>query len=318
ITFQLQSAMPELLLPVPDDFFNLPKLSPADVERYRMVGHHAAAELLEFAKLDGGPITWTLRSTNSTMTLYESTEDKMPIYLVTSEIQATLEDAMAVFQTTTLEATRQILAQYQPVVLDKVRLYNLTLPTAENSYLYQSLNWHVIDTPGRGRFIKRRDMSTIEHQQVIQIDGRRAFIQSLRSVKIPGVPDLEDDYKIVRGELLHTGALFIESNRPGFLEHMSLHHGRPNGNGNGKIGKFIIRKSVEGFYQDIIDLTSVIRAHQLSQLQFLDLFRLPPLDSQPCCQVCMKVFTKTGRVHCRLCAKVTVDMTLLACQSYCS
>ncbi|KAG9403278.1 hypothetical protein AC1031_005924 [Aphanomyces cochlioides] len=262
ITFQLLAAMSDLLLPVPDDFSNLPKLSPADVERYRTFGHHAAAELLEFAKLDGGRINWTLRSTNSTMTLYESIEDKMPIYLVTSEFQATLEDAMAVLQTTTVAATRQILAQFQPVVLDKVRLYNLTLPTAENSYLYQSLNWHVIDTPGRGRFIKRRDMSTIEHQQMIQIDGRRAFIQSLRLVKIPGVPDLEDDYSIVRGELLHTGVLFIESNRPGVLEHMSLHHGRPNGNGNGKIGKYIIRKSAEGFYQGIVDLTSVIRAHQ--------------------------------------------------------
>ncbi|KAG9403277.1 hypothetical protein AC1031_005923 [Aphanomyces cochlioides] len=145
-----------------------------------------------------------------------------------------------------------------------VPLYNLTLPTAENSYLYQSLNWTLFDTPLQGCLISCRDISYVEHQEVVEIEGRKAYILSMTSTEIPGVDDLEHKYGIVRGKLLHSGFLFIETDRPGVLEFLSTHHNRPNGNGNGAMGKFILRKAVMGYCQVVLDLGRVIRAHQLS------------------------------------------------------
>ncbi|CAK4066490.1 unnamed protein product [Aphanomyces euteiches] len=142
-----------------------------------------------------------------------------------------------------MSEARQLQSHMQAAVLDMVRLYNLTLPTAENSYLYQSLNWTLFDTPLQGRLIRRRDISYVEVcalpllsplkstcsiKKSLKSKGEKHYILSMTSTEIPGVDDLEHKYGIVRGELLHSGFLFIETDRPGVQEFLSMHHNRPN------------------------------------------------------------------------------------------
>ncbi|CAK4654427.1 unnamed protein product [Aphanomyces euteiches] len=117
---------------------------------------------VEVAKLKDGSVDWSLRSKTATTSIYEGRHDNAPIFLARTEIEATLEDAIAVFFTTTVEATRRLQADFQPLVLDKVRLCNLTLPSTKNPYLYQSLNWSIITTPFPGMIVKKRDFSFLE------------------------------------------------------------------------------------------------------------------------------------------------------------
>ncbi|KAH9152169.1 hypothetical protein AeRB84_005358, partial [Aphanomyces euteiches] len=296
--------MPELDVPLPDDFFQLPKLSPTDVDRYREFGRRASREMLDFTKLKGGRVDWALHSNNSSVNVYVGTQAKLPVHLTRTEVETTLDEVRDVCMKTTVSGAREFQAKFQPVVLDKVRLYNLTLPTPANSYLYQSLNWSIVDTPLRGLVIKRRDITYIEHHEFMEIDGRKAYVQAMSSIEIPGVPDLEDMFHIIRGELVHNGIIFIETDRPGILELMTVHQNKPNGKGNGAMGNFIMRKYVRSHYQAVVNLKRMIRAHQLSQLTFIDQFRLPPLHTQSKCQVCLKAFASAQKGHCRHCAKI--------------
>ncbi|KAH9096285.1 hypothetical protein Ae201684P_009519 [Aphanomyces euteiches] len=62
------------------------------------------------AKLKDGSVDWSLRSKTATTSIYEGRHDNAPIFLARTEIEATLEDAIAVFFTTTVEATRRLRA----------------------------------------------------------------------------------------------------------------------------------------------------------------------------------------------------------------
>ncbi|KAH9096180.1 hypothetical protein LEN26_017573 [Aphanomyces euteiches] len=261
---------------------------------------------VEVAKLKDGSVDWSLRSKTATTSIYEGRHDNAPIFLARTEIEATLEDAIAVFFTTTVEATRRLQADFQPLVLDKVRLCNLTLPSTKNPYLYQSLNWSIITTPFPGMIVKKRDFSFLEVQStsLLDIEGRTAYVRLMKSVAIPGVPDLERHYDVIRGELLHNAFLFIETDRPRVLELISIYHTRPNGQVKGAVGDFVLSKSTKSHYKTIEDTERVVRAYQLSRLTFLDQFCLPPLNSRTKCDICIKVFGNSRKVHCRHCAKV--------------
>ncbi|KAG9410826.1 hypothetical protein AC1031_018850 [Aphanomyces cochlioides] len=130
-----------LKYPIPDDFFDVPPLKIEDVDRLRALGCDAAQEVIEYCKLTGGPVDWTYYTQYPTATVYKAREDDLPMFLVKTEIQATIEDVVAIFTTTTTSETRQVLAGFAPIFLDKIRVANLTLPTAEDPHFYQCLNW---------------------------------------------------------------------------------------------------------------------------------------------------------------------------------
>ncbi|CAK4619290.1 unnamed protein product [Aphanomyces euteiches] len=294
-----------LKLPLADDFFQLPALTADEVERYRAIGSKAAADLIRYTELTGGPIDWTFHSNNSTATMYSGRDEDVPIFRVYAEIEATIEDIVSIFLTPTTAETRQIMAVYLPLFVDKVRLCNLTLPTAESPYFYQSLNWSIAESPLKGVILKHRDWSYVEHQEEVMIHGRRAWLRAVTHVDIPGCPDLEARYGVVRGHMLHTGYVYIESDRPGVLEHIALYHNKANGHLTGPLGDYLLNKVTEGHYRAIKDAEHVVRAYQLSRLDMVPPHKLPAIPSTTKCGVCLK---KLGHFnekdHCRRCAKI--------------
>ncbi|KAH9102000.1 hypothetical protein LEN26_015606 [Aphanomyces euteiches] len=296
--------MPELSVPIPNDFFQLPRLTQTDIERYQAVGHEFVKLFVDVAKIKYGTIDWSIQSKTPEITVFECRANHVPMHLVRTEINATLEEAIAVFQTTTLTETRKLQAEVQPLVLDKVRLYNVTLPTPENPYLFQSLNWAVVDTTYPKFVLKRRDFCFIEHQDVVQFEGKRAFVRAMKSIELACVPSLEGSFDVVRGEMLHYGSVFVETDRPGVLQLLTVYHIQPNGNTKGALGEKLMRKSLEGHYRTIHDVEQVIRSHHLGHLTFLDPTSMPPLDSQVKCEICTKYFGRRRKTQCRHCAKI--------------
>ncbi|CAK4662755.1 hypothetical protein LEN26_004862 [Aphanomyces euteiches] len=296
--------MREQRLPIPHNFLQLQRLEPADIERYRAFGHQVAREFVDLIDLEHGQIDWTFRSTTSTTTVYEGGNSAEPVYLARTEIHATLEEAIAVFQTTTVTATRKLQAKLQPLVLDKIRLYNVTTPTPESSNLYQSLNWCIVNTPFPQFILKRRDFCYLEHQEVLEIQGRRAYIRAMQSIDVAGVPSLESTFNVVRGDLIHYSFMFLETDRHGVLELVSLYDIRLNGSMKGALGSKIIEKSVERHIRTLHDVEQVIRGHYLNHLRFLDPSTMPPLDSQSKCEICLRSFHRSRKAQCRHCAKI--------------
>ncbi|CAK4627592.1 unnamed protein product [Aphanomyces euteiches] len=296
--------MPELSLPIPRDFFALPRLSAAGIERHRALGHDVANQFVRATKLKHGSIDWTLRSTTSTAVIYDGRDSGVPAFLARAVINTTLQEVIDLFQTTSVAETRRLQEEIQPLVLDKVRLHNITLPTPDHPFLYQSLNWSVIGTPFPSSVFRRRDFCYLEHQDVTVVEGQRAFIRAMKSIEIAGVPDLKEAYNVIRGDILHYGHMFVETDRPGVLELVSIYHIRPNGQAKGVFADMILSKAVEGHYRTLHNMERVVRGHHLSDLSFLDPCNMPSLHTQSNCQVCMRSFGRSRKAQCRHCAKI--------------
>ncbi|KAG9410827.1 hypothetical protein AC1031_018851 [Aphanomyces cochlioides] len=127
----------------------------------------------------------------------------------------------------------------------------------------------------------------------------------MKHVEIPGVVDLEPKYGIIRGEYVHNGFLYIETDRPGVLELVAVYHVKPNGQLNSPIGEFFLSKALAGHYRATKDTERVVRMLKLSQLHYLDPSCLQPLHSRSKCELCVKVFSRTSKkTNCRHCGKV--------------
>ncbi|CAK4381152.1 unnamed protein product [Aphanomyces euteiches] len=70
----------QLKTPVPDDFFDPPPLSPDKIQELRAVGYRAQRDLLEYAKLTGGPVEWTLRTNDAKVQVYTARQGNLPLF----------------------------------------------------------------------------------------------------------------------------------------------------------------------------------------------------------------------------------------------
>ncbi|CAK4208874.1 unnamed protein product [Aphanomyces euteiches] len=152
-------------------------MSALDIKKYRGIGVQAAQDLIDFTRLTNGPIDWVLHTHSKAVQMYTARHENIPIFCLLSEIEASLDDIIAIFLKTTTADLRQTNSAFFPNLLDKVRLAN--------------------------------------HQDECIIDGKRAWIKAVRSVDIKGCPNLDDAYGIVRAEFKHSGFIFMETETPG-------------------------------------------------------------------------------------------------------
>ncbi|CAK4439345.1 unnamed protein product [Aphanomyces euteiches] len=151
-----------LKMPVPDDFFNLPPLAPDKIQELRAVGYRAQRDLLEYTKLTGGPVEWTLHTNESKVQVYTAREGNLPLFLGTTEVESTLDEVRAILTAPTTSDVRRVNAAYFPDVLDEVRLYTLSTPTEDRPHHLSSVSWTVLGSPLQGRIVRYRDFCNIE------------------------------------------------------------------------------------------------------------------------------------------------------------
>ncbi|CAK5096930.1 unnamed protein product [Aphanomyces euteiches] len=119
----------KLPIPVPIDFFQCPPMSALDIKKYRGIGVQAAQDLIDFTRLTNGPIDWVLHTHSKAVQMYTARHENIPIFCLLSEIEASLDDIIAIFLKTTTADLRQTNSAFFPNLLDKVRLANVTLPS---------------------------------------------------------------------------------------------------------------------------------------------------------------------------------------------
>ncbi|CAK4082817.1 unnamed protein product [Aphanomyces euteiches] len=158
-----------LKMPVPDDFFNLPPLAPDKIQELRAVGYRAQRDLLEYTKLTGGPVEWTLHTNESKVQVYTAREGNLPLFLGTTEVESTLDEVRAILTAPTTSDVRRVNAAYFPDVLDEVRLYTLSTPTEDRPHHLSSVSWTVLGSPLQGRIVRYRDFCNIEHLEDVEM-----------------------------------------------------------------------------------------------------------------------------------------------------
>ncbi|CAK4777627.1 unnamed protein product [Aphanomyces euteiches] len=263
-------------------------MSALDIKKYRGIGVQAAQDLIDFTRLTNGPIDWVLHTHSKAVQMYTARHENIPIFCLLSEIEASLDDIIAIFLKTTTADLRQTNSAFFPNVLDKVRLANVTLPSDDRPNHCLGLNWLLLTTPLRGFIVKYRDFYYIEHQDECIIDGKRAWIKAVRSVDIKGCPNLDDAYGIVRAEFKHSGFIFMETETPG-----------------SPVADILMTKQALMQYKGMGSTQRVVRSYQLSKLSFLSEDSLVPAHMRSKCTICLKKFgTFQRKTHCRRCGEV--------------
>ncbi|CAK4731457.1 unnamed protein product [Aphanomyces euteiches] len=109
----------KLPIPVPIDFFQCPPMSALDIKKYRGIGVQAAQDLIDFTRLTNGPIDWVLHTHSKAVQMYTARHENIPIFCLLSEIEASLDDIIAIFLKTTTADLRQTNSAFFPNLLDK-------------------------------------------------------------------------------------------------------------------------------------------------------------------------------------------------------
>ncbi|KAG9409389.1 hypothetical protein AC1031_019643 [Aphanomyces cochlioides] len=198
-----------LRVPVADDFFKCAPHTPDQVEHFRQYGYESAHDLVEYTQVTRG-IEWVLHtkltaSSGRSTQIYKAKEDDLPMYCAQTEVEATLDDLIAIFLTTNTQDAREANAAFFPDVPDIVRLYNITLPTPEKPHFCQAINWCLLSSPLRA---PRRMLDLWQACVDSSVETRRRH-------------------------------MYIESDRPGFLKVIELMHCRAGGSLSGALGEFM-------------------------------------------------------------------------------
>ncbi|RHZ25651.1 hypothetical protein DYB37_005783 [Aphanomyces astaci] len=208
-------------LPLPRKFFTCPEL---DVDSASMLADHAVNGLktmVELARFQGGPITWTLESDKDGIQNYSGSGTHAPVGAVltlhVTNVEGTLEDAASLMQSTNPADYTAYCAAFAPDVSDSATLYTLRTPSAAKPREYAAVKWQCFESPTS--LVKSRDVCYVEAQQDVTLHhGVKGWARCMQSIDLPCCPNLQDSHDLVRGWLHYGGYLFTETTIPGEMQ----------------------------------------------------------------------------------------------------
>ncbi|RLN70611.1 hypothetical protein BBJ28_00025861, partial [Nothophytophthora sp. Chile5] len=154
------------------------------------------------------------------------------------------------------------------------------------------------------KLIKNRDFLTLECQSTfVDVSGRRGWVRSYHSIKLPCCPDLQGEYGLVRGSFYHTGHVFIESERPGFLD--VIFSAQVNLKGSLHLPSALFFVATKKRLSSVADLQKMLTRRRLGTQRFLGDLELVPKNQRKRCHLCSSKFgLLTRKARCRKCGEV--------------
>ncbi|KAH9078666.1 hypothetical protein Ae201684P_019744 [Aphanomyces euteiches] len=206
--------------PLPADFFRCPPLHPDDEEALRTIGGQNSIDVIRYARLENGPIKWSLDADDSDLLIYQGHDPYAPPGVVSwigiTEVMANLTEVSSLFHADTHDAFRD---KYQAIftdVLDVATLYSLNAPSEEFPRHFLGVRWQVMSSPAAG-VAKHRDMCILESHHDFEAEDKRGWVIAFKSIELSACPDLYSTLGLVRCVHHRSGIVFTESVRPGYL-----------------------------------------------------------------------------------------------------
>ncbi|ETV93517.1 hypothetical protein H310_12556 [Aphanomyces invadans] len=289
--------------PLPPNFFRCPPLT-ADESNYMCgLARKSLLDLVRHSRIEGGPIKWTLDSDESGLQIYSGEDPTAPSEMrflcSTTEVMATIEEAASLFRLETTELFREYLRMFAKDLLDAASLYTLAMPTEQHPRHYIGVKWTCLESPTS--LIKNRDWCYLECQDDFEINGRRGWARSLNSIKLPCCPDLQNSLGIVRASFYRTGYVFLETDRPGYLQ--VLHAIQVDFKGN--VPSWVVKIGMKKRARSIGEIDQYLREKRLSGEKFLVDHELVPKVARSKCFLCHKKYGAFTKKHnCRRCGEV--------------
>ncbi|KAF0701061.1 Aste57867_8507 [Aphanomyces stellatus] len=290
--------------PLPPNFFRCPLLTADESDYMTNLARKSLIDLVRHSRLDGGPIKWTLESDESGLQIFSGADptahSDMRFLASTTEVMATIDEAASLFRLDTTELFREYCRMFAKDLMDAASLYTLATPTSDNPRHYIGVKWTCIESPAP--LVKPRDWCYLECQDDFETaDGQRGWARSLHSVKLPCCPDLQNSLGVVRASFYRTGYVFLETNRPGYLQ--VIHAVQVDFKGN--VPSWVVQLGMKKRARSIGDIDKFLREKRLSAEKFLLDHELVSKSSRSKCFLCHKKYGAFTKKHsCRRCGEV--------------
>ncbi|KDO18397.1 hypothetical protein SPRG_16217 [Saprolegnia parasitica CBS 223.65] len=252
-------------LPLPPNYFRPPKLAPLHranlITKAHEVVQDTVKNALSMAKL---PIIKVLLNpaTRRTANMHEGVDLKDPSLIgmtCVTPVRATFDEVADFY---TLNSPRKMRAYAGVVsqnVLDRVTLYTLV---GDDTDLHLPLThvtviWSVMESNFLAKSIAmKRDACYLECISENYLEDpatgtlRRAWVRAVHSVDMPCCPSMQSSHGFVRGHLVRSGQVFLETDTPGVLDFYWCCITEPNG----RLPNMIHRKVLQGIVSQSLNL----------------------------------------------------------------
>ncbi|KAG7384355.1 hypothetical protein PHYPSEUDO_002762 [Phytophthora pseudosyringae] len=319
-------------LPLPPHFFKCPPLSEREEQYLVAKAKESAKALVDATRNNEGPVRWEEAGMHRGVQMYKG-EARYPESVVgeaitygcgATTIQSTLDEVSDFFDLST-DAKLADFVEVNADMLDAQLLYVLQDPALLNDPRYNArgqrsgsskmlnanqvtVKWFAMDTSSK--LMKNRDFLAVECQSTfMDVSGRRGWVRSYHSIKLPCCPEMSA-YSLVRGSFYHTGHVFVESERPGFLD--VIFSAQVNMKGSMKMPAALFMTIQKKRLSSIADMQKLITRRRLGGQRFLGDLELVPKSQRTRCNLCSAKFgLMTRKARCRKCGEVV-------CGSSCS
>ncbi|DBA01436.1 TPA: LOW QUALITY PROTEIN: hypothetical protein N0F65_007333 [Lagenidium giganteum] len=264
----------------------------------------SAVALVEHAHTLDGPMQWVDEGKHKGVQMYrgegfaEDDHDVAPMEFLcgVTTMFGTIEEIAEYFDQ---ETTLRMKAKKADDVLDCAVLYSLASASPTNPFQRVSVKYAAFEAPAS--LMRNRDYTYLECQDTfMHQSGRRGWVLSMHSIKLPTCPDV-DGY--VRGSMYHSGYVFIESSRPGYMDVM--HSLQLNFKGKNRLPRFMLQAALKRRVLSVVRISREIQVTRMSQQTLLKKQELVPKNMRTLCVNCSRKFTLFIRkTRCRVCGEV--------------
>ncbi|GLD95896.1 hypothetical protein PINS_up004574 [Pythium insidiosum] len=216
-----------------------------------------------------------------------------------TEVNASIEEFAMLFK---MDSNRELAEHgllFNPDLLDMATLYSLVQPSGEHPRRYVGIKWCLMQSPAR--IFRNRDFCYLECQKEFEdAHGRRGWVRSMHSIKMPCCPSLEKSHGIVRASLYRCGLIAVETDRPGVLSttytiEMDL---------KGHFPEIFQPKFLSQRIAALASIDRFLQQQRLSSSPLLGDLDIPSTKTKSTCHFCFRAFsTFTRRFVCRKCGE---------------
>ncbi|TYZ60082.1 hypothetical protein PybrP1_000663 [[Pythium] brassicae (nom. inval.)] len=207
-----------------------------------------------------------------------------------------LAEVAAYFDQSTTERMR---AKKAADALDCAVLYAIDDGGAANPFYRVAVKYASFEGPST--FSRARDYVFLECQDTFRhASGRRGWVLSMHSIKLPHCPEMEG---AVRGSMYHSGFVFVEAERAGFMDVM--HSLQINFRATKRLPSFMLNSALKRRITSVIQISRALQMARMGAQPLLRKDELEPKHARSLCANCARKFTLFIRkTRCRLCGQV--------------
>ncbi|EQC33865.1 hypothetical protein SDRG_08546 [Saprolegnia diclina VS20] len=293
------------MYPLRDDAFVCPPPMPSQVAHYTQLGETTFDQFLESTLTKPSATSWDHVATYDSVALYKGTvpinADSLVVpYRAVTTARATIEEIAHIHSFETRAQCAHFTKHYAEDILDMFTLYSFLPRTKQDPFKQVYLKWTACASPMAA--VSNRDFTYLECQDAFETPaGRRGWAFCQVSVDLPFLPSLETSaLALVRGQLLRTGCVFVETATPGVVD--VIYHICADLKGH--IPQWTYKLGMKTRALSVLHIEKNVTRLRLSAQQMRAKAAATKLPRPGVhCSVCTKPFRFHRVHHCRSCAK---------------